>query len=59
MLIILVGFELFKTSIAKIGDGSVSVVNNLTLILLGVAILVKVWLFFFYRKIAKITTGKV
>ena len=53
MLIILVGFELFKSSIEKIGTHSVPVVGNITLILLGVAILVKVWLFFFYRKIGK------
>jgi cation diffusion facilitator family transporter len=53
MLIILVGFELLKTSIGKIVTPTLPIVGNITLILLGVAILVKVWLFFFYRNIAK------
>jgi cation diffusion facilitator family transporter len=51
MLIILVGFELFKSSVNKIITPSLPNVGNITLILLGVAILVKLWLFFFYRKI--------
>lgn len=53
MLIILVGFELFKSSIGKIADPALPTVGNITLILLGASILVKVWLFFFYNKIAK------
>ena len=52
MLIILVGFELLKGSIEKIITPTLPSVGNATLILLGVAILFKVWLFFFYRKIA-------
>ncbi len=52
MLIILVGFELLKTSIEKIITPTLPSVGNATLILLGVAILVKVWLFFFYRTIS-------
>ena len=52
MLIILVGFELLKSSVEKILSPSLPSVGNATLILLGVAILVKIWLFFFYRKIA-------
>jgi len=55
MLIILVGFELFKTSINKIIAPALPHVGTITLVLLGVAILVKVWLFVFYRKIARIT----
>ena len=51
MLIILVGFELFKTSLDKIIHPTLPTVGNITLILLGVAILVKTWLFFFYKKI--------
>ena len=54
MAIILVGFELFKSSVDKILYPTLPNVNNLTLILLGVAILVKGWLFFFYRKIGTI-----
>lgn len=53
MLIILVGFELFKGSIEKIIDPVLPNVGNASLILLGASILVKVWLFFFYRSIAK------
>ncbi len=53
MLIILVGFELLTGSIDKILHPSLPSVGNVTLAILGVAILVKVWLFFFYRKIGK------
>lgn len=52
MLIILVGFELLTSSIDKILHPQLPTVGTLTLIILGAAILVKVWLFFFYRKIA-------
>lgn len=52
MLIILVGFELLKSSVTKIFTPALPTVGVTTLILLAVAILVKVWLFFFYRKIA-------
>ena len=51
MLIILVGFELLKTSIDKIINPALPNVGNATLIILGASILVKVWLFFFYRNI--------
>ena len=53
LLIILVGFELFKGSIEKIIDPALPTVGNATFIILGAAILGKVWLFFFYRKIGK------
>lgn len=52
MLIVLVGFELLKSSFEKIANPVLPVVGNVTLILLGVAILVKLWLFFFYKTIA-------
>lgn len=51
MLIILVGFELLTSSIDKIMHPSLPSVGNITLCILGAAILVKLWLFFFYRKI--------
>ena len=54
MLILLVGFELFKSSINKIIHPTLPTVGSLTLILLGVAILIKTWLFFFYRKIGNL-----
>ena len=53
MLIILVGFELFTSSIDKITNPVTPTVGKWTFILLGVAILVKVWLFFFYRGIGR------
>ena len=53
MLIILVGFELLTSSVDKILHPALPTVGNVTLILLGVAILVKLWLFFFYNKIGK------
>ena len=51
MIIILVGFELFKGSVDKILNPVIPDIGNITLIVLGIAILVKVWLFFFYRKV--------
>ena len=53
ILILLVGFELFKSSLEKIITPALPNVGNVTLILLFVAILVKLWLYFFYSKIAK------
>ncbi len=52
MLIILVGFELLTSSVDKILHPQLPTVGTITLIILSVAILVKIWLFFFYRKIA-------
>lgn len=57
MLIILVGFELFKSSLDKILHPVLPTVGNITLVLLAVAILVKAWLFAFYRKISKLTSS--
>lgn len=53
VLIIFVGVELFKSSVEKIITPEVTNIGTVTLVLLGVAIVVKLWLFFFYRKIAK------
>lgn len=52
-LIIFVGIELFKSSIEKIITPEATAIGTVTLVFLGVAIAVKGWLFFFYRKIAK------
>lgn len=54
MLIILVGFELFKSSIDKIIHPELPNINTITIILLVVAIFAKLWLFLFYKKIAQI-----
>ena len=53
ILIILVGFELLQSSVDKIIHPELPNISNITIILLVVAILAKLWLFLFYRKIAK------
>ena len=53
MVIILVGFELLKSSFEKILNPALPAVGNVTLCVLAAAILVKLWLFFFYKKIGK------
>lgn len=54
ILIILVGVELLQSSIEKIIHPELPAVSNVTIVLLVVAILVKLWLFVFYRRIAKL-----
>jgi cation diffusion facilitator family transporter len=51
MLIILVGFELLTGSIEKIFNPTMPHANTVTFVFLGLAILVKCWLYFFYKKI--------
>lgn len=53
ILIILVGFELLQSSVDKIIHPELPSISNITIILLVVAIFAKLWLFVFYRKIAK------
>lgn len=53
MLIIFVGIELFKSSIDKILNPTPLSAGTLTFVILGIAILIKLWLSFFYHKIAK------
>lgn len=53
LVIILVGIELFRTSIVKIFYPEVPQIGTVTLVLLVIAILTKLWLFLFYKKIAK------
>lgn len=52
VLIIIVGYQLLQTSIGKIIHPEMPSITNVTIILLVVAIIVKLWLFVFYRKIA-------
>ncbi len=52
-LIIMVGFELLKSSFSKILTPALPNVQTITLVILAVAIFVKLWLYFFYNKIAK------
>lgn len=58
ILIILVGVELFKSSVEKIITPQATEITTITFVFLGIAILVKIWLFFFYRKIAKIINSQ-
>lgn len=53
ILIILVGVELLQNSVDKIIHPVMPTVNGIVIFLLVVAILVKLWLFVFYSKIAK------
>lgn len=53
MLIIYVGVELLKSSFDKILNPTVPTVGTVTICLLVAAILVKFWLFFFYRKMSR------
>ena len=53
VLIIFVGVELLKSSVEKIITPEPADIQTVTLVFLGAAILVKAWLFFFYRKIAQ------
>lgn len=51
IMIMIVGVELFRTAVDKILHPDKPEFHSITLILLGVAILVKLWLYLFYRKI--------
>lgn len=53
MVILLVGAELLLSSIERIVNPQPVTANIATFIILGGAILIKLWLFFFYRKIGK------
>ena len=52
-LILLVGFELFKSSAAKIFNPEPTEFRWISIIILAVSVVVKVWLFLFNRKVAK------
>lgn len=54
IIILMVGFELLKTSIYKIINPELPAVSNVTILILIIAVLTKLWLFLFYKKIAKI-----
>ena len=58
MLIILVGIELFKSSVDKIINPTMPDISTVTIIILVIAIIAKLWLFVFYRKIAKIINSE-
>ena len=58
MLIILVGIELFKSSVDKIINPTMPDISAVTIIILVIAIIAKLWLFVFYKKIAKIINSE-
>ena len=58
MLIILVGIELFQSSIDKIINPVMPDISTTTITILVIAIIAKLWLFFFYKKIAKIINSE-
>lgn len=57
MIIILVGFELFKSSLEKVINKESAVIIPSTFIFLGIAIFIKLWLGLFYRKIGNKISG--
>ncbi len=58
-LILLIGYELFVDSIDAILHPNVLETNVVSIVILSLAILMKLWLFFFYRKIGKTIDSKV
>lgn len=53
ILIVLVGVELFKSSFDKIIHPTLPDISTITIVILVIAVLTKLWLFIFYNKIAK------
>lgn len=58
MLIVLVGIELFKSSVDKIINPTMPDISTVTITILVIAIIAKLWLFVFYNKIAKIINSE-
>lgn len=52
-LILLMGFELLKSSIQKISAQQALDISLITFIILGVSVAIKLWMFLFNRKLAK------
>lgn len=53
LAILLVGFELFKSSVGKIITPQAVYFSGLSVAILGAAVLAKLWLHFFYREIGR------
>ena len=58
ILIVLVGIELFKSSVDKIINPTMPDISTVTITILVIAIIAKLWLFVFYNKIAKIINSE-
>ena len=52
-LILLIGFELITESIGSIKNPSDRKIETIAMVILGASILMKVWLYFFYRGVGK------
>ena len=53
IIIVVVGVELFKASIEKIIFPKMPGITGVTLIVLGISVMLKLWMFFFYRKLGR------
>lgn len=53
IIIVVVGVELFKASIEKIISPKMPGITGATLIVLGISVILKLWMFFFYRKLGR------
>ena len=53
MLIMLLGFELGQTSVSKIADGDSPVFSYVAIIVLGLSVLIKLYIFIYNRSIGK------
>ncbi len=53
IIIVVVGVELFKASIEKIISPRLPGITGATLIVLGISVILKLWMFFFYRKLGR------
>lgn len=51
--IILVGFELLQSAVGKIFEPATITINTVVIIILAASILVKLWMYFFFKKIAR------
>lgn len=53
IIILLVGFELFKSSVEKIFNPTDLKIEIYTIVLLSISVLIKLWMFLFNRKLGK------
>ncbi len=53
IIIVVVGVELFKASIEKIISPKMPWITGVTLVVLGISVILKLWMFFFYRKLGR------
>ncbi|MFV0379779.1 MAG: cation diffusion facilitator family transporter [Anaerorhabdus sp.] len=59
VVILLLGIELFKTSLNKIFNPSSINVNPIVILILFITVIVKLWMYFFNKKLGDLTSNKV